>query len=166
MDGLDAPGIIKISPDGKHLYLIADGEDDSVSWFDRNVLTGEISYLGSLKDGQGGVDGLNGAYGLAISSDGKHVYATGKADHAVSWFERNETSGALTYLSMHRDGVNGVDGLYNARTVELTPDGKFAYVAASSDDAISMFERNASSCLLYTSPSPRDQRGSRMPSSA
>ena len=26
--------------------------------------------------------------------------------------------------------------------------------------------RNASGCLLYTSPSPRDQRGSRMPSSA
>ena len=25
---------------------------------------------------------------------------------------------------------------------------------------------NAKSCLLYTSPSPRDQRGSRMPSSA
>ena len=27
-------------------------------------------------------------------------------------------------------------------------------------------ERGAYSCLLYTSPSPRDQRGSRMPSSA
>ena len=27
-------------------------------------------------------------------------------------------------------------------------------------------ERPHSSCLLYTSPSPRDQRGSRMPSSA
>jgi len=26
--------------------------------------------------------------------------------------------------------------------------------------------RNSTSCLLYTSPSPRDQRGSRMPSSA
>ena len=26
--------------------------------------------------------------------------------------------------------------------------------------------RSGSSCLLYTSPSPRDQRGSRMPSSA
>ena len=26
--------------------------------------------------------------------------------------------------------------------------------------------RNAIACLLYTSPSPRDQRGSRMPSSA
>ena len=28
------------------------------------------------------------------------------------------------------------------------------------------FFRNVSACLLYTSPSPRDQRGSRMPSSA
>ena len=27
-------------------------------------------------------------------------------------------------------------------------------------------DRNAPHCLLYTSPSPRDQRGSRMPSSA
>ena len=26
--------------------------------------------------------------------------------------------------------------------------------------------QNVNSCLLYTSPSPRDQRGSRMPSSA
>ena len=29
-----------------------------------------------------------------------------------------------------------------------------------------MIKHNLSSCLLYTSPSPRDQRGSRMPSSA
>ena len=27
-------------------------------------------------------------------------------------------------------------------------------------------ERGMDACLLYTSPSPRDQRGSRMPSSA
>ena len=30
----------------------------------------------------------------------------------------------------------------------------------------SILQRSISSCLLYTSPSPRDQRGSRMPSSA
>ena len=36
-----------------------------------------------------------------------------------------------------------------------------------SEDAKKKFEANQStSCLLYTSPSPRDQRGSRMPSSA
>ena len=31
---------------------------------------------------------------------------------------------------------------------------------------IPMVQANHKSCLLYTSPSPRDQRGSRMPSSA
>ena len=31
---------------------------------------------------------------------------------------------------------------------------------------LGVFERKAKNCLLYTSPSPRDQRGSRMPSSA
>ena len=30
----------------------------------------------------------------------------------------------------------------------------------------SVFEQATMTCLLYTSPSPRDQRGSRMPSSA
>ena len=36
------------------------------------------------------------------------------------------------------------------------------------DDVVAADEarREAIACLLYTSPSPRDQRGSRMPSSA
>ena len=33
-------------------------------------------------------------------------------------------------------------------------------------DAIRQAMRGGGACLLYTSPSPRDQRGSRMPSSA
>ena len=32
--------------------------------------------------------------------------------------------------------------------------------------SIEDFVKNLDDCLLYTSPSPRDQRGSRMPSSA
>ena len=35
-----------------------------------------------------------------------------------------------------------------------------------SDDFEFTYVRYEGSCLLYTSPSPRDQRGSRMPSSA
>ena len=40
--------------------------------------------------------------------------------------------------------------------------GEFILEGPSSLDLI----QRISSCLLYTSPSPRDQRGSRMPSSA
>ena len=38
----------------------------------------------------------------------------------------------------------------------------YEYIASISDIAC----QRMNSCLLYTSPSPRDQRGSRMPSSA
>ena len=34
------------------------------------------------------------------------------------------------------------------------------------DNEAKNYDENATTCLLYTSPSPRDQRGSRMPSSA
>ena len=37
-----------------------------------------------------------------------------------------------------------------------------SYLNENPDDAAAL----SNSCLLYTSPSPRDQRGSRMPSSA
>ena len=35
----------------------------------------------------------------------------GGADDAVSWYERNASTGALTYGGMLKDGVGGVDGL-------------------------------------------------------
>ena len=41
-----------------------------------------------------------------------------------------------------------------------------AFIAAPPVDIDGIREPVAGSCLLYTSPSPRDQRGSRMPSSA
>ena len=31
-----------------------------------------------MTDGAGGVDGLNGAWGVTLSSDGKHAYMTGQ----------------------------------------------------------------------------------------
>ena len=47
-------------------------------------------------------------------------------DDAVSWYERNASTGALTFGGMLKDGVNGVDGLDGARGVpshwtEITP---------------------------------------------
>ena len=45
-------------------------------------------------------------------------------------------------------------------------DLELVQVAAASEAASADAARIANACLLYTSPSPRDQRGSRMPSSA
>ena len=51
-------------------------------------------------------------------------------------------------------------------TPTLAADGTVATQNHTLNFAGPFFDRGASDCLLYTSPSPRDQRGSRMPSSA
>ena len=56
-----------------------------------------------------------------------------------------------------------------APPVNYLPEGPKSYkpkIGVIGTGGISDFHLKAYSCLLYTSPSPRDQRGSRMPSSA
>ena len=75
------------------------------------------------------------------------------------------TSGTLTV-----NGINAIAHPQRARRhvgLALGGDSGF-YPRASARDNLLFFADIAgvSGCLLYTSPSPRDQRGSRMPSSA
>ena len=138
-----------LSPDGKHAYITAT-IDDAVSWYERNASTGALTYGGVLKDGVNGVDGLNGALGVILSSDGKHAYVTGDDDNKVSWYERNASTGALIYGGKLKDGLNGVDGLKGPKSVILSSDGNHAYVTGEDDNAVSWYERNASTgALIY-----------------
>ena len=56
------------------------------------------------------------------------------------------------------------DGLARALSVETSIGAKDAELARVTAALEALREHGG--CLLYTSPSPRDQRGSRMPSSA
>ena len=99
-----------ISADGLHAYA-AGYNEDAVSWYERNASTGALTYGGFLKDGVGGVDGVDGAYDVTLSADGQHAYVAGALDNAVSWFDRNASTGALTYGGVLKDGEGGVDGM-------------------------------------------------------
>ena len=58
---------------------------------------------------------------------------------------------------------------FTTRVMILNPANANRKIAGLDFDRITNVQRaaaDASGCLLYTSPSPRDQRGSRMPSSA
>ena len=98
-----------------------------------------------MRDNVNGVDGLFNPKGLAISSDDEWIYITSESDHSVSWFERNSTTGNLTYVGMAKDGVNGVSGLNGATSVKITKDDRYVYTTAYSSNAIAWFERNATS---------------------
>ena len=158
VDGLDGACSVTLSSDGNHAYVTGN-DDNAVSWYERNSSTGALSYGGMLKDGVGGVDGLDGACSVTLSSDGNHAYVTGSNDNAVSWYERNSSTGALSYGGMLRDGVDGVDGLLGAQGITLSADGDHAYVTGAADAAVSWYERNASTGALSYGGMLRDAVG-------
>jgi 6-phosphogluconolactonase (cycloisomerase 2 family) len=86
--------------------------------------------------------GANGPYGLAISSDGRHVYSADDGDHLLSAFSRSPTTGNLTFLEQYENGSTGGPNLGSARIVSLSPDGKNVYVTGSTGDGITAFSRD------------------------
>jgi DNA-binding beta-propeller fold protein YncE len=47
-----------------------------------------------------------------------------------------------------QDGVNGVDGISNARDVVVSPDGKLVYAVGAADNGLAVFSRNATTGAL------------------
>ena len=158
VDGLDELRTLTVSPDGKHLYTAA-SIDDAVAVFSRSTTTGALAFVEVVKDGVGGVDGLNGAVWVTVSPDGKHVYTAGEVDNAVALFSRNSTTGALTFVEIHKDGVGGVDGLAVVRSVTVSPDGDHVYAAGSADNALAVFSRNSATGALTFVTTSKDGVG-------
>jgi len=144
---LSQVSIVKISPDNKYIYVLAQG-NNAVSWFCHDNVTNELVYLNGLIDGKNGVDGLGYPSSMIISSKGKYVYISSLTEHSISWFDRNETNGSLTYKESIKDGESGADGLKGASCITISPDEKFIYVTGPQDSAICWFECNSTNGSL------------------
>jgi 6-phosphogluconolactonase (cycloisomerase 2 family) len=147
VDGLDAAGLVAISPDGQSVYVLGIAED-AIATFARNATSGALTFVEMDKDGVGGVDGLDGPVSLATSADGKNVYVAGTTDSAIATFARDAGTGALTFVEMDKDGVGGVDGLNGTNALAVAPDGKHVYVVAGLDDDVVTFSRDATTGAL------------------
>ena len=139
VDGLSGVRSVTVSPDGGHVY-VAGYWDDALAVFDRNGATGELSFSQVVTDGAGAVDGLNGVYSLAVSSDGRHVYAAGSIDDALAVFSRDGVTGKLAFVEAVGNGAEGMDGV---RSIAISPDDRHVYATGFSDDALVAFSRDA-----------------------
>ena len=147
IDGLSSARSVAVSPDGAHVY-VASYSDDAVTVFARDGVTGALTFVEAQFDGVAGIDGLDGAHSVAVSADGGNVYVAGIVDDAVTVFERDTVTGALTFVETEFDGVGGVDGLDGARSVAVSSDGLHVYVAGYYDNAVAVFERDGSTGAL------------------
>ena len=103
-----------------------------------------INFVGTVYNGTG----LDGVHSVAVSPDGSYLYTAGSDDDAVAVFSRNPSSGRLTFVEVHRDGVGGVDGLDGVDSVTVSPDGSHLYASGRHEDALAVFSRNPSTGSL------------------
>jgi DNA-binding beta-propeller fold protein YncE len=132
---------VTVTPDGKNLYA-AGPSDSAVAVFSRDEITGALSFVEVVRDPPGAVDGLGSAYTVAASPDSNHIYVTGHSSDAVVVLARNATTGELTFVEVHKDGVGGVQALDGPRMLVVSPDGHHVHVTASRDHSLLVFERN------------------------
>jgi DNA-binding beta-propeller fold protein YncE len=176
---------VAVSPDGKSVYVAAESSGGAVVRFNRNTTGGALTYEGCLTSAASGcgtnsIAGLNGAFGIAVSPDGKSVYVTSLShDNALVRLERDTGTGALsvgecftyslaieTACGTTRAHLPGLDG---AERVAPSPDGKSVYVAASSGGgAVAVFGASAASGGEDggSTPSPTEDGGRPTPAPA
>lgn len=129
-----------VSDDDKFLYVSA-SYSEKVSVFGRDTLTGDLTLLQSIP----GTD-LSRIQNLKLSVDNNFIYVTSFLDDAIGVFQRNSSTGLLTWVQTVIGGINGVQGIYSVKALDVTHDNKFLYAVGSI--SLAVFSRNIATGIL------------------
>jgi hypothetical protein len=128
--GLNDPHTAFVSDDGRNVYILNAffGDDSRIASFAR-AADGTLSFLGEVREGEGGVSGIRGPRALIMSADGADAYVLARSDSRVVHLRRRASDGLLQFESSNDyTGVFGF-GLPNALTFDAS--GALLYVAGT-----------------------------------
>jgi uncharacterized repeat protein (TIGR01451 family) len=135
---------------GNHVY-VAGANDDAIAVYVRDPLTGLVSHVESEQNGindaldaGGVVAGLDGVEFLVASPDGAHLYALSGAGGSIAAFDRNSTSGGLSWRGV-QDGISLGAPMAGATSAAFSGDGASLYITAADANALVVLDRDASS---------------------
>jgi DNA-binding beta-propeller fold protein YncE len=152
---------IAISPDGRSVY-VASSKSNAIAVFSRDPQTGALAQAKgkagcvAAKGAEGCAValGLVGPNSVAVSPDGRTVYATSRAGSSLTTFHRNRKTGALRQLpppfsgcisQLPIPGCTSARGLQDPDVVVVSGDDKNVYVGAFAGSGVVSFSRNPTS---------------------
>ena len=159
-----------------HLDLDADGIDP-VTDLDGNILDGEwFDEFSSVQSGNGIAGGDFEFRFNVINGDHFSNGLVNFHDYYGTFYSVGNVIGDPGYRPEYDNNGNGVIDNADGQAVSAnlwgalpigTPTGVFSDAPTTNGFSLTMItDRSSNTCLLYTSPSPRDRTRSRMPSSA
>jgi len=131
LNNLNCTDAAVTSPDDKFIYS-SSYCDDALNIFTRDPITGKNSLLSSIVGNETTGEGLRSVQWLVMHPNGKYLFAFGKTGLPASstneyrstlyTYERDMTTGLLTYKS---ELNNGIGGAWNIR---ISADGHYLYI--------------------------------------
>lgn len=139
------PRGVATSPDGRNVYVAVHGSN-RVAVFARQNNSAAIDRVQELLDNGTGGTLLAGPSDVAVSPDGRFVYALADVEDGITIFSRDLGTGLLTFVGTFAQGIDA-DGVGGGRTIEVSPDGIGLYFVNSAAQVVAL-DRNTSSGLL------------------
>jgi 6-phosphogluconolactonase (cycloisomerase 2 family) len=183
-NALDDVHALAVAPDGTVVYTVSE-DQAAIAAFERapegavgfgscvTGLDGAIAEAGGCATTPnvtvGGINsGLGRLFDVAVSPDGRDIYAVSQTDDAISTFRHDPGSGDLAFAGCVTAN-NGASTLLSGRncaplpgssptgagsgldgtvSLAISPDGRRLYTSASFDDAVAAFDRDPDSGAL------------------
>lgn len=138
---------VAVSRDGRNVYCAG---NNGITQFTRDKSTGELSFKNFVQDGNDGIRALGGVNHLAISEDGRSVYATCPNASSICLFQRDSATGDLTFIEAMENLRDGITGMKSPVELAISPDQQKVLVVCNDkgDNSIVLFDRNQESGRL------------------
>lgn len=139
------------SADGRYVY-VATGSDHTVVLLERRPLAARLEVLASYR---GGVDfppqSMLNPIELVLSPDERFLYVLALWSEAVVVLSRDPSSGELSFVESFPPQLGGQPDLGRARSLAVSPDGRFLYVALFDNGPLVQLERQSDGRLEHSS---------------
>ena len=147
IDGLDGAVNVAVSDDGKLLFVTA-RNDKALSVWRVNAGAGSLIQTDLQRDGERGIDGLGGAWNVAVS--GNLLFVTSRSpDDVLSVWRVNAEAGTLIQMDLHRNGERGINSLFEPTGLAVSDDGNLLFVSAFiGSNVLSVWRVNAEAGTL------------------